>query len=238
MIDKRQLERSLEAFRKAVEKAGAEGDKDNLAKSLLGVARVCEASTPENIVEAQAAYARIVAEAGDQKTAMAEAERKIRLKGVDVYLDQFARFVADWRDLVRSSPAALDTRKRDLQAKILAIGKDATPGLLEGFNHRDEVVRAFAADLIAGTTDENGIASLIRMLAEGSPGPRGRRARDLRIFETWSTARTMDQEADKVPRISNPAIRTTWPRRGSSPRAGNGRTSSRRRRRKSAAISP
>ena len=199
LMDKRQLERALEAFRKAAEKSAAEARQDSLAKALLGVARVCEASVPENIAEAQAAYARIVAETGDQKAAVAEAGRKLRLRGVDVYLNQFARFVVDWRDLVRNSPATLEAKKKELQAKILAIGKDATPGLLDGFGHRDEVVRAFAADVIAGTADEAGIAALIRMLAEGTPASRaGAGLAISRIFETWSTARTLDREADKV----------------------------------------
>src|SRR5688572_28591737 len=112
IIDRRSLERALEAYRKSVERAG--DDKAMLAKALLGVARVSEISIPDNVPDAQAAYARIVAECADQKAAVAEAERKIRLKGVDVYLDQYARFVADWRELLRNSSAPLEEKRRDL----------------------------------------------------------------------------------------------------------------------------
>lgn len=197
--DLRQLERSLEHYLNAVEKAAAEGDKVNLSKALLGVARVNEATLPENVAEAQAAYARIVAECGDQKGAVAEAERKLRLKGVDVYLDQFARFVTEWRDVLRNTSAPLEAKKRELQAKIRAIGRDATPGLIEGFSHRDEMVRAFAADVIAGAADEAGIAVLIQKLSDGSPAVRaGAGLAISRIFETWSTARRMDREADRI----------------------------------------
>ncbi|HEU4339909.1 MAG TPA: HEAT repeat domain-containing protein, partial [Planctomycetota bacterium] len=199
LLDKRQLERALENYRKAVEKAAAEPEKANLAKALLAVARVCEISVPENIGDAQAAYARVVAECGGQEAAVAEAERKILLRGVDVYLDQFSRFVTTWRDFLRSSPASMEAKRKELEAKILAIGKDATHGLIEGFSHKDEVVRSFAAGLIASTADEAGIAALIRKLGEGSPATRaGAGLAISRIFETWSAARTLEREADQI----------------------------------------
>ena len=199
LLDKRQLERALESYRKAVEKSAADGDKASLAKSLLAVARVCEISIPENVPDAQAAYARVVAECADQKTAVAEAQRKIQMRGVDVYLDQFSRFVKAWRDVLGGSPGPMEAKRKDLEAKILAIGKEATPGLIEGFGHKDEVVRAFAAGLIASTADEAGLTALIRQLAEGSPSARaGAGLAISQIFETWSTARTLEKEADKI----------------------------------------
>jgi HEAT repeat protein len=199
LIDSRQLERALEAYRKAVDKAGADGEKASLAKALLAVARVSEDSVPENIAEAQAAYKRIVAECADQKAPVAEAERKIRLRGVDVYLEQYSRFVTSWRDLLRSSPAALEARRKELETKILAIGGDAAAGLIDGLGHKDEVVRSFAAGLIASTADEAGIALLIRNLAEGSASVRaGAGLAISRIFETWSAARSIEKEADAI----------------------------------------
>lgn len=199
IAERRQLERALESYRKAVDKAGADSDKPNLARALQGVARACEFSDADQVAEAQAAYARIVAECGDQKAAGAEAERKLRLRGVDVYLDKYARFVADWRELLRNTSAPLEQKKKDIEAKVRAIGKDATPGLVEAFAHRDEIVRAFAADLIAATADETGIASLIQKLADGTPSIRaGAGLAISRIFEAWSAARAVDREADKI----------------------------------------
>jgi HEAT repeat protein len=197
--ERRQLERALESYRKAVDKAAADSDKPHLAKALLSVARVCEFSDADQLADAQAAYARIVAECGDQSTAVAEAGRKLRLRGVDVYLDKYARFVADWRELLRNTSGPLEEKKKELGAKIRAIGKDATPGLIEGFSHRDEIVRAFAADLIAGAADEAGIAMLIQKLADGTPSIRaGAGLAISRIFEAWSASRATDREADKI----------------------------------------
>jgi HEAT repeat protein len=199
LLDRKHLERALDAFRKAAEKAASEGGKPLLAKALLGIGRVCEISIPENVAEAQAAYARIVAECPDQKAAVEEAQGKLRLKGVDVYLDQYARFVENWRDVLRNTPAPLDAKKKELDAKIRALGKDATDGLLEGLGHKDEVVRAFAAELIAGAADEAGLATLIAKLGDRSADVRaGAGLAIAKIFETWTLARTYDQEAERI----------------------------------------
>ncbi|HTF57126.1 MAG TPA: HEAT repeat domain-containing protein, partial [Planctomycetota bacterium] len=195
----RHLERALEAFRKSAEQAALEGAKELLAKALLGVGRVCEISIPENVPEAQGAYARIVAECPDQKTAVEEARRKIRLKGVDVYLDQYARFVTNWREVLRNSPAPLDAKKKELDAKVKAIGRDATDGLMDGLANKDEVVRAFAAELIAGAADESGLATLIAKLGDqGADIRAGAGLAIAKIFETWALARTYDQEAERI----------------------------------------
>jgi HEAT repeat protein len=199
ITERRLLERALDAYTKAADKAAADGKKDVLANALLGVGRMNEISIPENLGAAQAAYARVVAECAGQGELVAAAEEKIRLKGVDVYLDQFARFVDGWRSTQRNTPAPLEAKKVEIAAKVKPLGRDAVHGLLAGLGHKDEVVRAFAADLLAGAIDEAGLGNLVAKLNDPSPDVRAGAGLAIgRIFEAWSQARSFEQEAEKI----------------------------------------
>lgn len=197
--DQKLSERALDKYRKAVDKAAAEGRKDLLAKALLGVGRISEILAPENIADAQAAYARVVSEAGDQEAQVAWAREKIARKGVDVYIEQFASFVAEWRDLLRNSPNTLLEKKKELRGKIEPLAENSVHGLIQALSHRDEVVRGFAAELLADTIDADGISKVIEKLNDPSVDFRAGAGLAInRIFDQWTQARSYDVEAEKI----------------------------------------
>ncbi|MBI4565978.1 MAG: hypothetical protein HY716_14930 [Planctomycetes bacterium] len=197
--EKKHLARALDKYRKAAEKAGAENRKDVLAGALLGMARVHEMSVPENIAEAQAAYAKIVSQCADQAAEAAFAREKIAQKGVDVYLAHFEDFVTRWRDYQRNDPAPLEEKKKEIWSRIQALGGDAVHGLLAGAGHRDEIVREFAAQKLAEVIDEAGLARLVSKLNDPAGAMRAGAATALKhIFRVWNEARAYDQRAQNI----------------------------------------
>ncbi len=192
-------ERALDRYRKSADKAAAEGRKDVLARALLGVGRVSEILVPENVADAQAAYGRVVAEAGDVDPEAGVAREKIARKGVDVYVDQFAAFVSDWRDILRNSPTTLIEKKNEIWAKVQPLGEGAIHGLLQSLGHRDEVVRGFAAEMLADVINGDGLGKVIERLNDPSVDVRaGAGLAVNRIFDKWTQARAYDLEAEKI----------------------------------------
>lgn len=196
---KNAVERAAQEEKDAKDDAARKAARANAAAALVRTGYCNEKLEPENVAEAQASYARVVADFSDVENWGAIAKEKVAQKGVDVHLDRLFKVLRAWRDTPDRSPLALAEIKKITWDKIQPLDKEAIHGLLAGLGHADEVIRDFSGDSLAEVTDAEGVAGVITRLNDASTDMRAGAATALqKIFNKFNQAAQLDRQADEL----------------------------------------
>jgi HEAT repeat protein len=188
-------------YKKSLAKAKDEKNNKVAAEALIHIGWCNEKLEPENITDAQAAYASVVSDYPDVEKCAGEAKDKVSWKGVDVWLRQLFASLDGWRVTNDRSPlaSAIVEKKEAIKGKILPLSKEAIPGLIWGLGHPDEVIRNFAAECLAEVIDEPGIATLIGKLGDGTPSMRAGVGTALqKIYRKYNEAADLERRASNL----------------------------------------
>ncbi|HYF00888.1 MAG TPA: HEAT repeat domain-containing protein, partial [Planctomycetota bacterium] len=192
-------ELALSKYKKAVEKAKAEQNKEIGARACWRIAQVNEGLEPENLADAKAAYEQIAADFGGVAPWEEKARERVTYDGVDVWLRQLHRQLDAWRVSSDRSSVALGEKKQPYAEKIIAKDKAAIPGLLWGLGHPDEVIRDFSAHCLAEVIDNEGVGALVGKLNAEDPHARSGAAAALRrVYRKYNDAAEFDTHANAL----------------------------------------
>ncbi len=192
---------AIAKFKKSSARAKEEKNEAVAAEALGRQALANERLEPENIAEAQTAWAEISSSYSGVKPWGERAAAKTAAKGVDVWLGQLHASLDAWRLTADRSPLGLDEKKKVFADKILALDKEAVTGLIGGLAHPDDVVRDFAAGLLGQVVDEAGIGAVVAKLNDANPLLRAGASSTLqKVYQKYNEAAELDRRASELER--------------------------------------
>ncbi len=204
---------AMTKYRKAIEKAKKEENKNVAAAALARLALCNEKLDPENIGDAKTAWEDVATNFPDAQVTIQNqrvgdlAKAKVTFQGVDVWLGQLYASLDGWRISPARSPIELAEKKKAAWDKIGPKDKEAVAGLVWGLRHDDEVIRDFSAESLAEVVDAEGVRTVIEKLGSERAQERAGASAALRkIYQKFNDAAALDQRASDLERDLNYAI--------------------------------
>lgn len=152
--------KAIERYNLCLKRAKELSNKEYAIRALLAMARCAETFEEPNLSQAADNFKQLVDGYPDAKE-KPFAEEKLKLKGVDVYLDRFRKLLAEWRRKTPTNFKLLTERKTFIWEKIKPMGKDSIYGLIRALEDDDEMIKNFAGDKLLEVIDQDGINMLM-----------------------------------------------------------------------------